>query len=101
MIARQRELRAHLLHVIARVCGVHAYPEVISAVGTIGERRGFLIPIIFGMLNALTNFRTTACMVSSGLVASFLSRMQTVMLRMADEFDRDPEYVDAKPAVRS
>jgi len=63
-------------------------------IGMIGGLGGFFLPIIFGVLNDLTNIWTTAFMVLFAVVATCLIWMHTVILRMAETFDRDPNYID-------
>jgi len=63
-------------------------------VGMIGGLGGFFLPIIFGLLNDLTNIWTTAFMALFGVVAICLGWMHSVILRMAERYDRDPDYID-------
>jgi len=63
-------------------------------VGMIGGLGGFFLPIIFGVLNDLTNVWTTAFMALFAVVTICLIWMHTVILRMAETFDRDPAYTD-------
>jgi len=72
----------------------HTVGSVGGLIGMIGGLGGFFLPILFGVLNDLTNIWTTAFMVMFAVVTSCLIWMHTVILRMAEKFDQDPDYID-------
>jgi len=67
-------------------------------IGMIGGLGGFFLPIIFGVLNDMTNIWTTAFMALFALVTTCLIWMHIVILRKAETFDRDPKNIDEDPA---
>jgi len=68
--------------------------SVSGLVGMFGGLGGFFLPIIFGVLNDLTNIWTTAFMALFGVTAACLIWMHLVILNMAERYDRDPDYTD-------
>jgi len=68
--------------------------SVSGLVGMFGGLGGFFLPIIFGVLNDFTNVWTTAFMALFGVVTACLIWMHTVILKMAEKYDRDPTYTD-------
>lgn len=75
--------------------------SVSGLVGMFGGLGGFFLPIIFGVLNDMTNIWTTAFMALFGTTAACLIWMHIVILNMAERFDRDPRYTDesSEPAA--
>src|SRR5699024_3751220 len=68
--------------------------SVSGLVGMFGGLGGFFLPVIFGLLNDMTNIWTTAFMALFGTTAACLIWMHIVILNMAERYDRDPRYTD-------
>jgi len=68
--------------------------SVSGLVSMFGGLGGFFLPIIFGVLNDLTNLWTTAFMALFGVVTTCLIWMHLVILSMARQFDDNPDYFD-------
>jgi len=63
-------------------------------VGMFGGLGGFFLPVLFGVINDLTNVWTTAFMLLFGLVCLCLIWMHVVILGMARRFDDDPGFTE-------
>ncbi|HEX7061410.1 MAG TPA: nitrate/nitrite transporter [Woeseiaceae bacterium] len=80
------------------------FPQSVGAVGGLvgmfGGLGGFFLPVVFGVVNDLSNIWTTAFMALFGAVSLCLLWMHVVVLRMAQEMDRDPARSD-EPVQRA
>ena len=65
-------------------------------VGMMGGLGGFFLPLLFGVINDLTNIWTTAFMLLFGVVGFCLLWMHLVILAMARRLDREPAYIDER-----
>lgn len=74
------------------------FPTSVGAVGGLvgmfGGLGGFFLPVIFGVVNDLSNIWTTAFMALFGVTSLCLLWMHVVVIRMAQTFDRNPAYSD-------
>jgi NNP family nitrate/nitrite transporter-like MFS transporter len=74
------------------------FPASVGAVGGLvgmfGGLGGFFLPVIFGVVNDLSNIWTTSFMALFGVVSLCLLWMHVVVIRMAQTFDRDPVRSD-------
>lgn len=81
------------------------FPASVGAVGglvgMIGGLGGFFLPIIFGIVNDLTNIWTTAFMALFGVVSACLLWMHIVVIRIAQKADLDPAITDEPTGART
>ncbi len=81
------------------------FPASVGAVGglvgMIGGLGGFFLPVIFGIVNDLSNIWTTAFMTLFGLVSFCLLWMHVVVIRIAGQADRDPAITDEPTGART
>ncbi|HNP35065.1 MAG TPA: nitrate/nitrite transporter [Woeseiaceae bacterium] len=63
-------------------------------VGMIGGLGGFFLPVLFGIINDVTNIWTTAFMVLFTVVSICLLWMHIVVIRIAQRFDQDPAHIE-------
>lgn len=81
------------------------FPSSVGAVGglvgMVGGLGGFFLPIIFGIVNDLSNIWTTAFMVLFGVVSACLLWMHIVVIRIAERADHDPAITDEPIGVRT
>jgi NNP family nitrate/nitrite transporter-like MFS transporter len=79
------------------------FPSSVGAVGGLvgmfGGLGGFFLPVIFGVVNDLSNIWTTAFMVLFGVVSVCLLWMHVVVIRMAQSIDRSRSYADEPARV--
>ena len=76
----------------------HYFPSAVGSVGglvgMVGGLGGFFLPVIFGVVNDLSNIWTTAFMALFGVVSACLLWMHIVVIRIAQERDEDPAVSD-------
>lgn len=74
------------------------FPSSVGAVGglvgMVGGLGGFFLPVIFGVVNDLSNIWTTAFMALFGVVSVCLLWMHIVVIRIAQQADRNPAVSD-------
>ncbi|MEZ5564750.1 MAG: MFS transporter [Gammaproteobacteria bacterium] len=70
-------------------------------VGMVGGLGGFFLPVIFGIINDVTNIWTTAFMALFGVVSICLLWMHIVVIRLAQRFDRDNAEMEIRKSGAS
>ena len=74
------------------------FPSSVGAVGGLdqlfGGLGGFFLPVIFGVVNDLTNIWTTAFMALFGVVSICLLWMHVSIIGLARRYDSDSTYTD-------